>query len=51
MATRNVVDGLALQRRWVTDGRALAVPWPGLESAQAVAEVLGELDDTVRRDR
>ena len=47
VATRNVVDGLALQRRWVTDGRALAAPWPGLESAQAVAEVLGELDNTV----
>jgi hypothetical protein len=47
IAARNVVDGLALQRRWVADDRQLAPPWPGGDAAAAVTAQLDALTDAV----
>ncbi|MFE5207225.1 hypothetical protein [Streptomyces sp. NPDC056600] len=47
IAARNVVDGLALHRRWVADGRRVADGWPGRESPEAVQAQLGVLDDLI----
>jgi hypothetical protein len=47
IAARNVVDGLALQRRWVADGRQLTAGWPGQESPDAVLTQLAALDDLI----
>ncbi|MFJ8197126.1 hypothetical protein [Streptomyces sp. NPDC096152] len=47
IAARNVVDGLVLQRRWISDNRQLADGWPGQESAEAVQAQLAGLDDLI----
>jgi IPT/TIG domain len=47
IAARNVVDGLALQRRWVADGRRLGPEWPGQDAADAIRAQLLALDDLV----
>jgi hypothetical protein len=50
IAARNVVDGLALQRRWIADGRRIdAAGWPPIDAADRadVTTELQALDDAV----